>query len=353
MAKARAEAETRAKAEAEAKALAEEHKEQRKLEKMRKLEAERRQQAPASALAPLANKAALAAAIQGKAKARAEVGQQLQSGLALARERQQHQVISKEKQQQMAALTKNQKHIALEIANKPAARASASAPAAAEASLGARNPFTKVSEQDLMALALEDSLRTAQQETALREVGGAAARLQAVIKRYLLGTRIEVLVDAAAKMSAARYELRMWARKKRDSKEEGYECCYCQEKFDYVERIPMTAPCSQMPLCEKCCVRYGQEVADAIRAKEALANLEAGAAAAAAAAKASKTVAEAFGAAAGAGGGAGAAAMAAAKETQACAEAMEAAVKAHRKRAVPNCFCGLAHFNPAMWKTAL
>ena len=85
--------------------------------------------------------------------------------------------------------------------------------------------------------------------------GEAAATLQARVRACLLFRRVEDVRRAAALLASTRYELRTIARLRNDE-----ECCICLSRFDYHTKSPLTAPCSNMPLCYACCRDYSGKV---------------------------------------------------------------------------------------------
>ena len=85
--------------------------------------------------------------------------------------------------------------------------------------------------------------------------GGAAVTLQARVRTCLLFRRIEDVRRAAALLASTRYELRTLARLRNDE-----ECGICLSRFDYHVKSPLTAPCSNMPLCYACCRDYAGKV---------------------------------------------------------------------------------------------
>ena len=90
-------------------------------------------------------------------------------------------------------------------------------------------------------------------ETAV--VAEAAATLQARARACLLFRRVEDVRRAAALLASTRYELRTIARLRNDE-----ECGICLSRFDYHTKSPLTAPCSNMPLCYACCRDYSGKV---------------------------------------------------------------------------------------------
>ena len=85
--------------------------------------------------------------------------------------------------------------------------------------------------------------------------GEAVATLQARVRACLLFRRVEDVRRAAALLASTRYELRTIARLRNDE-----ECGICLSRFDYHAKSPLTAPCSNMPLCYACCRDYSGKV---------------------------------------------------------------------------------------------
>lgn len=98
-------------------------------------------------------------------------------------------------------------------------------------------------------LAQAESFRDAALKRA--EARYEATRLQARVRTALLQRRIEAMRAAAELLASARYELRTMARFRDDA-----ECSVCFSSFDYHRRMPLTAPCSHMPMCAECCRDY-------------------------------------------------------------------------------------------------
>jgi hypothetical protein len=88
------------------------------------------------------------------------------------------------------------------------------------------------------------------------EASASSARtLQARVRTCLLFRRIEDVRRAAAILASTRYELRTLARLHNDE-----ECGICLTRFDYHTKMPLTAPCSNMPMCYACCRDYAGKV---------------------------------------------------------------------------------------------
>jgi hypothetical protein len=94
-------------------------------------------------------------------------------------------------------------------------------------------------------------VEAAEATAAATAAAAAAQRLQSRARTCLLFRRIEDVRRAAALLASTRYELRTLARTRNEE-----ECGICLTRFDYHTTIPLTAPCSHMPMCYACCRDY-------------------------------------------------------------------------------------------------